>query len=133
MVDRDDGRTEALDDSQRELGAAAAQVEHVRMLVEREQVEHALDLRRRDWIAVIVVAVRDAAELVRIHRGPCSRWGAFHGATRKSNAMPGSASTVQRMKNVNHPVCSTTHPVDALTTVRGTAASAVNSANCVAV
>ena len=57
----------------------------------------------------------------------------FQGATRKSNAMPGSASTAQTRKNVNHPVCSTTHPVDALTTVRGTAARLVNSANWVAV
>jgi hypothetical protein len=40
---------------------------------------------------------------------------------------------VQSRKNVYQPVCSTTHPVEALTTVRGTAARLVNSANCVAV
>jgi len=44
VVDRDDRGAEALDDPQRELGAAAAQVEHARAFVERQQVEHFLDL-----------------------------------------------------------------------------------------
>ena len=47
--------------------------------------------------------------------------------------MPGNASTVQSRKKVNQPVSATIQPVEALTTVRGTAARLVNSANCVAV
>lgn len=57
----------------------------------------------------------------------------FQGATRKSNAIPGSASAVHSRKKLNQPVWSTIQPVVAFTTVRGTADRLVNSANCVAV
>ena len=59
--------------------------------------------------------------------------GAFHGATRRSNTIPGSASAVQSRKKSNQPVCSTIHPVAAFISARGTEARLVKSANCVAV
>jgi hypothetical protein len=57
----------------------------------------------------------------------------FQGATRKSNAIPGTASSVHNKKKLNHPICATMTPVVALMSVRGTADRLVNSANCVAV
>ena len=77
--------------------------------------------------ATIAVAMGDAAELMRGSSRAGRSRRSSHGATRtrSSSAMPGRASTAQTRKNVNHPVCSTTHPVDALTTVRGTAARLV--------
>ena len=115
-------RAEALDDPQRELRAAAAEVEHARRLVERQQVEQPLDLRRRDRVAVVVVAMRDRAELLPDspsadsgHRfGPGRSSTSRHGATRKSSAMPGSASTVHNRKKSNQPMRSTIQPVVAL-------------------
>src|SRR5262245_12196121 len=56
-----------------------------------------------------------------------------HGATRKSNAIPGSASAVHNRKKLNHPICATMKPVVALISVLGTAERLVKSANWVAV
>ena len=95
VVDGDDGRAEALDDAQRELGAPAAEIEHARCAVERQEIEHLFDLRRRDRIAVVVIAVRDAAEFLVIHGESCSPSRSFHGATRRRSAMPGNASAAQ--------------------------------------
>ena len=83
-LDRDHRRAVALDDAQRELGAPAAEVEHERARVERHQVEDALDLRRVDRVAVVVVAVRDRAELVGVHAAGASRCSIFftHGNSR---------------------------------------------------
>ena len=103
VVDRHHARAEALDDAQRELGASAAEVEHARRRLERQQVEHALDLRRGDRVAVVVVAMRDRAEFLAVHVDgytgrltASARSAVFsrHGATRKSSAIPGSASSV---------------------------------------
>src|SRR5271155_3815098 len=41
-------RLEALDDAQRQLAAAAAKVEYLRVRLQRQEIEHALDLRRRN-------------------------------------------------------------------------------------
>ncbi len=101
IVDRHHARTEPLDDPQRELRPAAAEVEHARGFLERQQVEHALDLRGRDRVAVVVVAVRDRAELLAVHARirpssarDASTRSARHGATHRSSAMPGSARNV---------------------------------------
>ena len=59
--------------------------------------------------------------------------GSFHGATRNSSSMPGTASTTQSRKKLSQPRFSTSQPAEALITVRGTAARLVNRANWVAV
>ena len=58
--------------------------------------------------------------------------GSFQGATQNSKIMPGTASTAHIRKKFVQPVLSTITPVLALAKVRGRAANAVNSANCVA-
>ena len=80
------------------LGAAAAEIEHARAFLERKKIEQPLDLHRRDRVHVVVIAMRDRAELLSIERGSGGRIHVVdrsrQGATRKSNAMPGSASAV---------------------------------------
>src|SRR5678816_3405401 len=62
-------------------------------VVQRQQVEQPLDLCRRDRVAVVVVTMGNCTEFLVVHgRAPSCRSGSFHGATRKSSAIPGSAS-----------------------------------------
>src|SRR5271155_2519843 len=65
-IDGGNVRLEALDDAQCQLAAAAAQVEYLPARLQRQQIEGALDLRRRNRVAIVVVAVRDGAEFVLI-------------------------------------------------------------------
>src|SRR5574343_1561626 len=55
------------------------------------------------------------------------------GATLNSSNMPGIARNAHNQKKPYQPNCSTSQPAEAFTSVRGTAARLVNSANCVAV
>lgn len=53
----------------------------------------------------------------------------FHGATLKSNNMPGIARAVHSRKNRVQPICSTSTPVIAAANTLGTDANAVNRAS----